>query len=595
MKLKFTIILLFSCGVLYSQKFSKVYQHEVDRSFMKVMNGITTDFHISNTGDYVVMATEEYVKVLDKQGNEIIKYDCLPKVNTKSSLASDLIGGKMGEMIKNIKLDEGNGFWLFEKDKLVVLLDWNLDNNLLIGYDLSNGDKLWQVDQLRYSPGKDGQLAAVLAATALTAVASETFSTAAIMANSAFREIHSDMTRNEGHGSQRARAYITPLANQGSFLLTNSKGITCIETATGKEKWTYDKRDIKIGDHVLVPKYNDVFLINYSPDFFLNSKSFLVRLDVETGEEIAVNDFKGYFGRNRLYLTEDKYILDYFGAEVYDLATDNKLFETISQEEYAEKEEKKAVISANEGRIAPRRSWFDGNNIYTTRSDAGTRKITTSAWNLNTGKKLWTTEEMDPDNKICALSNGQIVYKQFGIGKNFFSNRSKATGEITAGPVKITQNLLVENRQPWLFFSDQHLIHNGKNELHFLNKETLAEEKAIKTKKAKVGDLLAMDLLPTGLIMIGVDGAAFYDKAGNFENRIKIKEVQSGIWNNDFLVVFTAGNVFKSGDIITIDASDKKLVDEVKQSDLVVFSPALDHCIMVDKKRDTELNLYAVQ
>jgi hypothetical protein len=96
-------------------------------------------------------------------------------------------------------------------------------------------------------------------------------------------------------------------------------------------------------------------------------------------------------------------------------------------------------------------------------------------------------------------------------------------------------------------------------------------------------------------MMIGVDGAAFYDKAGNFENRIKIKEVQSGVWNNDFLVVFTAGNVFKSGDIITIDASDKKLVDEVKQSDLVVFSPALDHCIMVDKKRDTELNLYAVQ
>ncbi|QCK15619.1 PQQ-binding-like beta-propeller repeat protein [Mangrovivirga cuniculi] len=604
MKYIYIFIFLILNQGLTAQEFVKVYEHNIDRPLGTLINGELTDFEISPSGDYVMMLTSEYVKTLNRDGDVIFEYRCVPKTNTGSSVLSNVIGGEVGKMISNIKLDEGNGFWLYEDENLMLVLDWNLEQNLVMAFDLATGEKLWETDDYRYTPGQDKQLAAIMAATAVSAVASQSYSMGAIMADATFTSIHTDMTSREGIGSKRAMAFITPLPGTNDFLLTNKDGITSINKKTGQKNWTYDKRPLKIGEAKVISQHDEILLVNNNPAFLTNSElnynpnyfikqGYVVRLDINTGEEKAKVDFKGSFKPGRVYVLKDIYILDYFGPEAYDLETNELIYEAISKEEYAEDKTVKTVKLEKDW-INPSKSVYDGERIYYVRSDFTTVKKRIMGHDIKTGEKLWQTDEMDKTTGIVDQTEGGLLIKEFGIGKNFFTKIDKSTGEILAGPVKIKQPVLIDDRKPWLFTTENHIVHNGTR-LYFLDKETLKEEKDVKLKKAKIGDVYAMDLLPTGFVMVGEKGVAFYDRQGNFESNIKINNVERGLWTDNYMLAITEGNIIRSGDIHMISIDNQKEVDEMRVSDLTVFSPNLNHVIRANNKLDSRLEFYSIK
>ncbi|NBC58809.1 MAG: PQQ-binding-like beta-propeller repeat protein [Bacteroidetes bacterium] len=588
----------------HAQQFKKKYDYDIERSFGSLLKNDLTEFEISPNGNHVMMLTSEYVKILNKDGNEIFNYQCVPKTNSKSSLFSDLIGGEIGRMISNIRLDEGNGFWLYEKENLIIILDWNLDKNLIMGFDLTTGEKLWEVDKYRYTPGKDEQLGLVLAATAASAVASQSFSMGAILAEEAFKSIQTEALSRDGFGSKRAGAFITPLPGTDDFLLTHSEGISSINKKTGIENWTYDKRPLKIGEAKVLKDYNEVMLVNYNPKAITDSKTnyspnyfikdgYLVRLDLNTGKENAKVDVKGSFSKNRIHILENMYIVDFFGPEAYDLKTNKLVYEAISQETY-EEDKKIKTVKLEKDWVKPSKSVFDGNYIYYVRSDFNTKGKWIYAHDIKTGEKVWQTNELDDTASIEDITDETLLIKEFGIGKNFFTNIDKSTGEILFGPVKVKQPLMVDKRKPWLFTTQNHLVHNGKR-LYFLDKETLEEEKDIKLKKAKIGDVYAMDLLSSGFIMVGDKGVAFYDRAGNFQSNLKIKNVERSLWTDDYMLLMTEGNLLSSGDIYVINIDQQKQVDKMEISDMTVFSSNLNHVIKADSDVDTRLEFYSIE
>lgn len=597
-------LLVFLCHAIEAQQFKKVYNYDIDRSFGTLLKGDLTEFEISPSGNHVMMLTSENVKTLDKKGEVIFEYQCVPKSNSDASFVSDLIGGQIGEMISNIRLDEGNGFWLFEKENLIIILDWNLEKNVVMGYDLSTGEKLWETDKYRYTPGKDKQLGMLMAATAASAVASQSLSMGSILANEAFTSIQTEALSREGVGSQRAGAFITSLPGTDDFLLTHSEGISSINKKTGVENWTYDKRALKIGEIKILPDYNELMIVNFNPKALTDSKTdfspnyfikqgYLVRLDIDTGKENAKVDFKGSFAKNRIHILDDMYILDYFGPEAYDLETNELIYEAISQETY-EEDKKIKTVKLEKDWIRPSKSVFDDQYIYYVKSDFSTKGKWVYAHDIKTGEKIWQSDELDDSAGIVDLTGEKLLIKEFGIGKNFFTNIDKSTGEILVGPVKVKQPLLVDDRKPWLFTTENHLVHNGKR-LYFLDKETLKEEKDIKLKKAKIGGVYAMDLLPSGFIMVGEKGVAFYDVKGNFQSNIKIKNVERSLWTEDYMLIITEGNLLRPGDVHMINIENQKQVDEMRVSDLTVFSPNLDNVITANNKIESQLEFYAIE
>ncbi len=597
-------LLVFLCHAIEAQQFKKVYNYDIDRSFGTLLKGDLTEFEISPSGNHVMMLTSENVKTLDNKGEVIFEYQCVPKSNSDASFVSDLIGGQIGEMISNIRLDEGNGFWLFEKENLIIILDWNLEKNVVMGYDLSTGEKLWETDKYRYTPGKDKQLGMLMAATAASAVASQSLSMGSILANEAFTSIQTEALSREGVGSQRAGAFITSLPGTDDFLLTHSEGISSINKKTGVENWTYDKRALKIGEIKILPDYNELMIVNFNPKALTDSKTdfspnyfikqgYLVRLDIDTGKENAKVDFKGSFAKNRIHILDDMYILDYFGPEAYDLETNELIYEAISQETY-EEDKKIKTVKLEKDWIRPSKSVFDDQYIYYVKSDFSTKGKWVYAHDIKTGEKIWQSDELDDSAGIVDLTGEKLLIKEFGIGKNFFTNIDKSTGEILVGPVKVKQPLLVDDRKPWLFTTENHLVHNGKR-LYFLDKETLKEEKDITLKKATIGGVYAMDLLPSGFIMVGEKGVAFYDVKGNFQSNIKIKNVERSLWTEDYMLLITEGNLLRPGDVHMINIENQKQVDEMQVSDLTVFSPNLDNVITANNKIESQLEFYAIE
>ncbi|MGK7393413.1 MAG: hypothetical protein ACNS62_02530 [Candidatus Cyclobacteriaceae bacterium M3_2C_046] len=93
MKWKLLFLLLFGLYISHAQNFKQVYQHQVDQPFIKLVGEEDMDFHIAASGKFLVMGTNEWIKVLDSKGEMLFNYTCLPKSNDKTRLAAQFFEG----------------------------------------------------------------------------------------------------------------------------------------------------------------------------------------------------------------------------------------------------------------------------------------------------------------------------------------------------------------------------------------------------------------------------------------------------------------------------------------------------------------------
>ena len=601
MKLKLTLLLFFAGAVLHAQEFSKVYEHQIDAPFFKIFEDGAMDFHISNTGEYMVMGTDEWIKVLDGNGKLLFNEDCINKSNKGGKLLGSVVGGTEGALISNVKLNEGTGFWLFEDQEMIVLLDWNFDTNRLMGYDLTTGEKLWETEDYRYTPGEDKQIATILAATVASAVAYESFSAASIIAAETFNQIQYDVATVDGHGSQKARAFITPMGASGEFLLTNEKGVTSLNIADGTENWTYGNTSFKIGQYLKVPDKDEIILINNAPNFLGGSgEKLMVKINSSTGDVLFEKEHSAKFFPNRAYIIDGKLILDYWGAEVFDVATGEKLYAT------ADEKAMNRRLAFLPEEFVPPPVWIENDVLYAGQSQISglqypnlptMKKPQFSAYDFKTGEILWTTDDKyNKTTEIKDLTQERIIlHREGGFNKVFFSSLSKEDGSLVQDEEKFKVTLFGDRDDEAYFFTEDYIItHDGSKIMHLIDKETLKESKRINTKDAKIGNMMSMDVLQDQILVIGEKGVAFYDKTeGNLIGSTEVKDVESAVWNEDYLMVFTDEG--RDGTVVNFNMDSHQMTDTRELTDLVIFSPNLKHWVMVDKKRDTDINLFAVK
>ena len=602
MKLKLTLLLLFAGTMLHAQKFNKIYEHKIDVPFYKLFEGGDMDFHISNSGEHVVIGTDDWIKVLDGSGQLLFKQECINKSNKKSNLLGDVVGGEAGALISNVKLNEGTGFWIFEDQGVIVLLDWNFDKNILIGYDLNSGEKLWETDQYRYTPGEDKQIASILAATVASAVAYETFSAASIITAEAFNEIQYDMATVDGYGSQRARAFITPMGASGQFLLTNEKGFTSLNISDGAENWTYDNPSFKIGQYLKVPGQDEIILINNSPNFLGGSgKKLMVKINSNSGEVLFEKEHSAKFFPNRTYIIDNKLVLDYWGAEVFDVTTGEKLFATADEKAMTRR------LAFLPDEFVPPPVWIENDVMYAGHSKISglqypnlptMKKPQFSAFDFNTGDKIWTTDDKyKKTTEIKEVAKERVILnRDGGFNKIFFMSLSKEDGSVVQDEQKFKVTLFGGGHDDEAFFiTDQHIVtHDGTKIMHMIDKETLKESKKINTKDAKIGNMMSMDVLRDKMLVIGEKGVAFYDKtSGDLLGATKINDIVSGVWNEDNLMLFTEKG--RDEAVVVFNLASEQITDTRELKDLVIMSPDLKHWVMVDKKRDTDIDFFAIK
>lgn len=446
------------------------------------------ELYLAGNGQYMVRNTSEFFELISGNSGEVLAGGEHIKKNNKSFKIAALFAGdgRKGQLIEDISFNEGAGFYAFEEENVVLFLDWNLDQNILKAFDAETGEKLWESDQYRFSPGKDKQMAAVLATIAVGNVAHNTFSLSAMMAEGVFRSIKNQQTSN--YGSHTARAFITPLEGTGSFMLKTGQKHSCLDIKTGEEKWAYDDYPVNIAYHQMVPGKKEVVLVNFNPSYWKKSENLIFKLDTETGEELLRIENLNNYVEDRTFIEGDRLVLDYYGAEVYDLTSGERTLLTIDEKIVKANSTLMSIMGEDGERqttALTTPSWMENGILYTGIDKRGgkvypifgsSRNPQFDAYDLQKGDKLWTTSEQQRGSKIIGINERDLVLESLkGLNKSYLVALDKEKGEARHETDKMKQYLFRDDAG--YIIGEEKILFSTKDGIIIFDDESFKQEK----------------------------------------------------------------------------------------------------------------------
>ena len=587
---RISILIIFLAGLTASsvigQGFEKIYENHAKLSVSEIIEGEEAEFYLSQSGNYIVINTaEKYRIVSGLSGDEIVSGEHMDKSGSLG-IASALLGqGAGGAMVDGEALKESSGFYAFDEQQVVVFLDWTMDENHIIAYDTRSGEKLWETEDYRFTPGSNKQVTSILASIAVSSAVSNAMPASAMAASGTYVSV--DMNYFKGaHGSDNARAFITPLEGTGSFLLKAGDTHYCIDIRTGEERWKYDDYDVNIAEHHMMPEENLVALVNFNPAYFAKSDNYIFFFFIETGEEKYRIEHLNNYVKNRTYIQGDRLILDYYGLEIFDIKKEKRIVLSIDEKVVKASNTVSSLFGSDGGQknsTAKAMPSVLGNGVvYAATSKMGrktypvsaaSRNIKLHAYDISTGEILWSTKELDNGSYPVDLVSGQIILKrQKGLNKHIFYGVGAESGKITGSTDKIKQYML-RNDAGYVKLQNS-ILFSGKRGLYLYNLDNWKVMDEIDVKDADIGKLQTIDFKGNNLFMVGDKGIAFYDDNGNFLKKIKIRKVEGATWSDDLVVAFTKNNVE------AIDLRNKTKSGTLNKVEMMVFSNNLKHWLL---------------
>ena len=577
-RFKLTLLAFILAFTGTSQSFNKVYEKAVDRPLISLIDGEEVSYYLSNSGNYLVINSPERYQIISGNDGEELASGSHMEKSGSVSFASAVIGGSAGgSLIDGEALKESSGFYAFEKQNVVVFLDWTLDKNVIKAFDSETGEKLWETSGYRFTPGSDKQVASLLATIAVSNAVRSAIPASGMTSSGVYYSVDMNYLPTS-YGSQHAKAFITPLEGTGSFLLKAGDELVCLNIRSGQEKWTYSDYDINIAEAHMVPGSDLVGLVNFNPSFFAKSENLVIFLDTKTGEEVQRIEHLSNYVKDRTYIRGKTLILDYYGVEMFDIETGARLTLSIDEKVVKTNNTMMSLLGSqggekNQTSIALP-SVIGNKAVYTATSKmgrrtyamtAGGRNVKVHAYDLETGEEIWTSKELEKGAHPVDLAGRQVIMQEpEGFRKNIFYGLNTETGEKSSPTDKIKYYLLRNNAGHKVV--DKTIVISGKKGLYLYDLTSWKEKDEVELKKKEIGKMQAMDVNNAGMFIVGDDGIGFYDEQGNFEEALEIKKLEGSVWSDEIFIAFTKKN------IVAVDLKERKKIGHLELKESVVFS-----------------------
>ena len=571
---------LFTGTLLHGQGFQKIYKHQVDRSLLELFDQEEASHYLSRKSGFMVINTPETYRIVSgEDGEEIVTGEHMKK-SAGTQILSNVVGQKaFGALSDGEALKESSGFYAFEKQGVVIFLDWTLEKNVIRAFDTQTGEALWERSDLRFTPGKDKQVNSMLMSLAVTSAVESSVPLYGTTPSGVHYSV--DLSGHSHYGSDHARAFITPLEGTGSFLLKTGDEHVCLDITSGDKRWTYSGYPINIAEHHMRAEGKQVLLVNFNPSWFAKSENLIIKLDAQTGEELMRIRHLNNYVKERTYLYKDRLILDYFGVEVYDLTSGEQLFVTVDERAIKSSNTMTSLFGEGNGEknqtsLALPSIVKDGILYSGTRKMGkkdyplmpGSRNPIFHAWDLESGERIWSSREMEHKSEILDAAHGMLILKEpEGFGKNRFYGLDLSDGKKFGESDKIKHYLLRNGAGHKI--TDNAIIFSGKKGLFTYQPDSWKLMHQIDVRKAGIGKMQAMDIHDKGLFVVGDKGIAFYDAAGEFQDALKIRRLEGSVWSGQQLVAFTKDHV------VAVDLQTRDIKGELPNSGRFLYSDDL--------------------
>jgi len=556
-------LILIAINSIFSQSFELRYEKEFPSDLMEYIIGANQrDFYASANGQYLIYNTDKACVVLDGQGNTILKKQYVAKSNKASGFATDFIRNDVrnpmvAASLPDISFEEGSSFYTFEEEGVIVLLDYNLEINEISAYSLASGEELWSTRELRYTAAKNDQLAKMLLSVAVNKIQQDiSFGGAGLATGVAFGSIAQNTIRN-GFGAPFAEGIMATLPGTGKFIIKVQDELVCLDLKTGQEQWRYSDYDFNIGFHQMVNNGQDVVMLHFNPSYLKGNKRLMVNIDINTGSVNWQTEFINDFKVDRTYVVDDRIILDYFGTEVYDLNSGEQVFLSVSEKNMKRANTMGTMFMNNSDGTRSTRSMVspsfpdpESNALFTSTwkmgrmemPNDGSSKPLIHKYDLQTGKKLWSSEKLKKGTSLEMLTDKAVICKQDrGSGNFIYFVLDKATGKVIHETDKL-DGYAFRNGAGTLFHKG-HLYVGVKNGVLVFDTNSWRITNQIETKSARIGKLQSMGITGENLMIIGDKGLAFYNPDGEAIGNVSIDDIKGSVWSDQLCYVITPNQI----------------------------------------------------
>lgn len=338
---------------------------------------------------------------------------------------------------------------------------------------------------------------------------------------------------------------ITYIDQEDCFAITLKKELVYIRAQTGEELWSTEKFKGVVGQYHFDGSDHTLTMVNFVPSalgaLLSGFKNQIARIDLKNGEILWENTYVGRAERKviskqfvfDLSVTDDKVFLRLNGMQVYDYKTGAKIW-SAAYDFTPERVVGKPIgckVFGVYGAVAD--PVIDGQDIYildmVSRSKQYVKK-----YDLNTGKLLWTSPEIDDAKAIPGLKvvNGKVLLQIGGIVEKQFTKTVRSGDQTVLVSVIEFENVrpcgiqafnTTDGKLAWeserfkkgitnmISFGENTIVCSGK-ELYSIDIQTGKEKYEVPVSKGGVGLATQIQSFKDNVIVVvGEKGVSTFD------------------------------------------------------------------------------------
>lgn len=539
---------------LAAQPFQSRFQKSYEPQFFDYfLSSAQKQVYFSPDGQRLMMSSDLRYQIIDAHNGEILtEGKHIGKTNAGVASIFGVLRNKSfnrEDAIEKARFDEGTEYLVLPEEGLVIFLDWNLDQNIIKAVELKTGKVRWSVDRYRYSSSKASQYVDLVLGMA----------NAGRLQRNTPRDIAVKTARLQGFGagtymsdpaSPAAFGFLTPMPGTGMILARIKKQYVALDLQTGAERWVYDKRELNFG-FVDMTEDGALLAVNFHSSFFKSGQKLIVKIDPQTGQEIWTAEHLSNFREGRTYLQGDRLICDYYGAEVFDVKTGERVLLSIDERVIKSQNTVTTLFSsdASGGRgtdAISSPSVLAGDYLYTSTFKLGKRvyandgssKALVQKYDLRTGKQLWESKKLSVGTDLSYASPSQVfVRKGKAFGKSMLYVLDASSGEIIGETPTIEGFIYREGAADVL--TENALYRGGKKNFYAFSQTDWNITQTYNAKAAKVGKLQVMIPAGDALLSVGDKGLVFFDGKGKTGAVTQTATIRGTYWNDRFGFLIT--------------------------------------------------------
>lgn len=490
---------------------------------------------------------------------------------------------KVGRFIESVRIREGSGFILIPEEDVFIVIDYTLTNTSTKAFDLTNGELLWESDNLSLGLGVADALSTIMAMGSRTAGGMALTSVAGSPAGYGLMGT-TGMVAGAFSNDPVIDDAIHYIPELNAMTFNSDDGLQLVDVRTGELIWQQDEVSGAMGEVFYDPENNLLIAISILTSEIrqLTSRPEIMAIDVETGSLNWRAEYISNFRPGHSFVVGPTLVTDFFGIALYDIKTGERVEGEVG-ESYARAESNLRIMS--------RMTAGDGQEIMTTTSvpqiDQNNHIYYITGMRRGNSEPQGGTkalQKIDPESGDFIFFIEDIAGRAYDPVQTFLTDEllyvkmarrsnthlmgiNPETGEVVFETEPVRNRITTE--YDYFTLMDDAIMDASSTGLQLYDRFTGELLQEVSFRDIGVGRLRNYSAYPGGFAVFGTDGVALVSASGEVLKELELGNVENFFADEDEIWLLDNRNY------VRLDARSLEVISELeyRRRDIIEFSP----------------------